>query len=278
MSTIAALGAFFVTCWQNLSQIQHRYGTLADAVLSGHRTKCFFAGVDDTATTRYLSTLLGSEYVTRLSTSADVPSVFGGRAGGRRSVSRAEQRVDFAPPNTVRQMKPGEAVLLHGTLPPIHLEAVRWWTHKELAALVPLDGRGNPSPPTELPTCPLGRDKPGAETPLVDEATLDSTLAELPPLKKRRQPATRDTAQPTPRLPLDDPPPPDHPESHERTPSTANSDDSVRRRSVCVRCGTILRVGEGRIVIDTAGGGQTVTVCYPSCTAHSTTETHVANE
>ena len=38
VSTIAALGAFFVTCWQNLSQIQHRYGTLADAVLSGHRS------------------------------------------------------------------------------------------------------------------------------------------------------------------------------------------------------------------------------------------------
>ena len=47
VSTIAALGAFFVTCWQNLAQINHRYGTLADAVLSGHRTKCFFAGIDD---------------------------------------------------------------------------------------------------------------------------------------------------------------------------------------------------------------------------------------
>ncbi len=72
VSTIAALGAFFVTCWQNLSQIQHRYGTLADAVLSGHRTKCFFAGVDDLTTTRYLTGLLGSEYVTRMSTSNDV--------------------------------------------------------------------------------------------------------------------------------------------------------------------------------------------------------------
>ena len=81
VSTIAALGAFFVTCWQNLSQIQHRYGTLADAVLSGHRTKCFFAGVDDLTTTRYLTGLLGSEYVTRMSTSNDVPSVFGGGRG-----------------------------------------------------------------------------------------------------------------------------------------------------------------------------------------------------
>ena len=100
VSTIAALGAFFVTCWQNLSQIQHRYGTLADAVLSGHRTKCFFAGVDDLTTTRYLTGLLGSEYVTRMSTSNDVPQLLGGgRSGGRRSVSRGR---------AARRVRPGQ--------------------------------------------------------------------------------------------------------------------------------------------------------------------------
>ena len=91
------------------------------------------------------------------------------------------------PPNTVRQMDPGEAVLLHGTLPPIHLEAVRWWNEKELAALVPLDDDGNPTPPADLPTCPLGRDAPAAQTPLVDETTLASTLAELPKVARRHQ-------------------------------------------------------------------------------------------
>jgi hypothetical protein len=35
VSTIAALGAFYVTCWQSLSQIQHRYASLADTVLGG---------------------------------------------------------------------------------------------------------------------------------------------------------------------------------------------------------------------------------------------------
>ena len=47
VSTIAALGAFYVTCWQSLSQIQHRYASLADTVLGGHRSKVFFAGIDD---------------------------------------------------------------------------------------------------------------------------------------------------------------------------------------------------------------------------------------
>ena len=91
-----------------------------------------------------------------MSTSNDVPSVFGGRAHGRRSVSRAEQRVDFAPPNTVRQMNPGEAVLIHGTLPPIHLEAVRWWAQKDLAALVPLDDDGHAVPTEGSADVPAG--------------------------------------------------------------------------------------------------------------------------
>lgn len=125
VSTIAALGAFFVTCWQSLSQMQHRHHTLADTVLAGHRTKCFFAGIDDLATSRYLTHILGHEQVTRKGWSHDTPSAFNQRGGGRRSVSVSKQREEFAPANTIRQMIPGEAVMLHGTLPPVHLEAVR---------------------------------------------------------------------------------------------------------------------------------------------------------
>lgn len=283
VSTIAALGAFFVTCWQNLAQIQHRYGTLADAVLSGHRTKCFFAGVDDPATTRYVTNLLGSEYVVRLSTSNDVPSLLGSGGGsGRRSVSRAEQRVDFAPPNTVRQMNPGEAVLLHGTLPPIHLEAVRWWRQKELAALVPLDEAGHAAPPPDLPTCPLGPDAPAHQTPLVDETTLASTLAELPNPSKKLTAATASTARRRPpsgqlTLPTDEPSEtPAAPASAlsastsaDTAPATstavAERPEPVRHRSACVACGSILRAGDGQIVTDERG--RELTMCHPACTS-----------
>ena len=217
--------------------------TLADAVLSGHRSKCFFAGVDDLTTTRYLTNLLGAEYVTRLSTSDDVPSLLGGRHVGRRSVSRAEQRVDFAPPNTVRQMVPGEAVLPHGTLPPIHLSTVRWWEQTTLAALVPLDGDGNPSPPRDLPTCPLGPDAPAAKTPLVDESTLDSALAGLPKAKPVPL-AHKPTAAEQPELPLENPP-----ERAVTTRATVVGEvGAVTQRTACVVCGTILRSGEGRTV------------------------------
>ncbi|MDO8392461.1 MAG: type IV secretory system conjugative DNA transfer family protein [Actinomycetota bacterium] len=180
VSTIAGLGAFFVTCWQNLSQVQHRYNTLADAVLSGHRTKCFFAGVDDLSTVRYLSGLLGHEYVTRWSSSRDIPSLFGGERHGRRSVSQSAQREEFAPANALRQMYPGEAVLLHGTLPPIHLDAVRWWNEKKLAGLVPLGDSGNPQPPDGLGTCPLSELLPGEPISTVDPVTLAAALAQLP--------------------------------------------------------------------------------------------------
>lgn len=187
VSTIAGLGAFFVTCWQNLSQVQHRYNTLADAVLSGHRTKCFFAGVDDLSTVRYLSSLLGHEYVTRWNSSRDIPSLFGGERQGRRSVSQSVQREEFAPANALRQMYPGEAVLLHGTLPPIHLDAVRWWNEKQLAGLVPLDNNGNPRPPDGLRTCPLTGQPASEPVSPVDPATLAAALAQLPP------PDTRDS-------------------------------------------------------------------------------------
>ena len=302
VSTIAALGAFFVTCWQNLSQIQHRYGTLADAVLSGHRTKCFFAGVDDLTTTRYLTGLLGSEYVTRMSTSHDVPSALvGSRGGGRRSVSRSEQRVDFAPANTVRQMNPGEAVLLHGTLPPVHLEAVRWWAQKELAALVPLDDEGHPSPPDELPTCPLGPEAPSSQSPAVDETTLVSTLAELANLGKKKASDARPRGGPGPgqmtlphTAPTDPPPSvprkraagpakksPVIPEAASASPTVTTDpaepdvDDRqavderqpVRRRTPCVSCGTILRTGDGNVIGDP--NGRDAAFCWPSCLSPS---------
>lgn len=172
VSTIAALGAFFVTAWQSLAQVQHRYGTQADAVLSGHRSKCFFAGIDDLATINYLKGLLGTEHVQRISQSSDIPSVLG-TSQSRRSVSESTQQEEFAPANATRQMVPAEAVLLHGTLPPIHLEAVRWWLEPELAELVRSDAG------KVVVTCPLSEVAAGNAHPAVDSATVRAALTAL---------------------------------------------------------------------------------------------------
>ena len=255
VSTIAGLGAFFVTCWQNLSQVQHRYNTLADAVLSGHRTKCFFAGVDDLSTVRYLSSLLGHEYVTRWNSSRDIPSLFGGERQGRRSVSQSVQREEFAPANALRQMYPGEAVLLHGTLPPIHLDAVRWWNEKQLADLVPLDDKGNPRPPDELGTCPLTELKAGEPVSPVDPATLAAALAQLPEPDSKgsyaRQPSS--TAQPSGQAWATG-----NPASAPKRPVSDGDQQAVR----CDVCGALVKVEDTKV---DRQGRRSITRCWPSC-------------
>ena len=240
VSTIAALGAFFVTCWQSLAQMQHRYGSLSDAVLSGHRTKCFFAGVDDLATTRYLSGLLGHEHVRRLTKSKDTPQLFGGGGHGRSSVSETDQSEEFAPANAVRQMYPGEAVLLHGTLPPVHLSAVRWWQERSLADLVPLNDKGNPTAPADLRTCPLAADRPTETDDVLDERTFTSAVASLPPLGV--VPPMASPPQAVAEL----------------------DDDAPTRQSVgrCDLCGYAVFEGEARR--DLRGGRNTLR-CIPTC-------------
>src|SRR5690606_7177648 len=105
----------------------------------------------------------------------DIPSMWGSRQGGRRSVSESTQREEFAPAHTLREMIPGEAVLFHGTLPPIHLTAVRHWEEPELAALVHRDDDHAEQ------TCPL-TEQPvdDGDHPAIDIATLEAAKAQLP--------------------------------------------------------------------------------------------------
>ena len=62
LDTMAGLGGMFLTGWQSKSQITHRYGTLADAVLGGHRSKVIFSGTDDPPTLGYVSRVAGTEH------------------------------------------------------------------------------------------------------------------------------------------------------------------------------------------------------------------------
>lgn len=245
VSTIAALGAFFVTCWQNLAQINHRYDSLADAVLSGHRTKCFFAGIDDLTTAKYLTTMLGHEEVTRRGWSHDLPSMWGNRQGGRRSVSESTQREEFAPAHLVRQMFPGEAVVLHGTLPPIHLSALRHWEEPELKELVNADGAD-----VERSTCPLtSAPVPEGTHSAIDIATLEAAKAQLP--KAQSPPAT-----PVPTSTRTSP------DSADGQPSLFDVPEGEAAR--CAACGEPIAEGEGKAYRDKRDG-QTKLVCAPNC-------------
>ena len=77
-------------------------------------------------------------------------------------------------------MIPGEAVMLHGTLPPVHREAVRWRQELELAALVHSAPDGESIAPAGLVTCPMTTDVAAAETDTVIDAALNAALDQLP--------------------------------------------------------------------------------------------------
>jgi type IV secretion system protein VirD4 len=289
VSTLAGLGAILVTGWQSRAQIVDTYGTLADAVMSGHRSKVFFAGLDDPASADYLTKVAGAESVARRGWSADV-------RGGSRSVSEHQQREELLPANVVRQMTPQEAVLLHGTLPPIHLKVVRWWEDRELKGLVPVDAGGRAVPPDDIPTCPLSELTAAQVGPLFDQATVREAQALLPKPKgaaaetpgalsappsgvagddpEPDQPADSQSAPRTRRPPLRSRPPAaqgtfpfDQPadEGENQHPPGSELSRSIERNRIkggCDRCRTWLEIGEGETV---HYGGRDLLRCYPSC-------------
>ena len=178
VSTIAGLGAFFVTGWQSKAQITARYGALADAVLSGHRSKIIFNGTDDPATLEYATRIAGTVHINQHGTSTD---------GTRRTVSEHPQREDLLPAHVIRQMRRTDAVLFHGTLPPVHLRLVRWWKTPALRALVPHDADGRPLPPPSDGTCPVAERRTSEVAPVIDKALVAEQLANLPRPKSARE-------------------------------------------------------------------------------------------
>lgn len=111
-STLAGIGVQLVTIWQSKSQIDAIYGRQADTILTNHVTKVFFAGMSDGSGLDYVTRLLGQEHV---------PALLQPRAG----LDVPPTQVPLAPANVLRQIKPGHALLVHGTLPPAHVRALR---------------------------------------------------------------------------------------------------------------------------------------------------------
>ncbi|MDQ3462969.1 MAG: type IV secretory system conjugative DNA transfer family protein [Actinomycetota bacterium] len=122
-STCAGIGLLLVTIWQSKAQIDAAYGTLADSVLTNHGSKVIFSGVSDRSTLDYASSLLGDEEVRQRSLSADP-------YGGHRNISESTTRTNLVPGDLLRQMLPGHALLLHGTLRPAHLLARPYYKNR----------------------------------------------------------------------------------------------------------------------------------------------------
>ncbi len=132
-STLAGLGVLLVTIWQSLAQVEVAYGKAADTILTNHLTKVFYAGLSDPTSLRYVDQVLGeAEVDTRSRSASDRMS------GGSDQFSTV--RVPLAPAHVLRQMRPGDALMIHGTLPPAHVKTRPFYRHSHLAersAMVP---------------------------------------------------------------------------------------------------------------------------------------------
>ncbi len=175
-STCAGVGVVLVTVWQDLSQMKSAYGTLAGSVLNNHGTKIFFAGQSDPETQNYVTAQCGAEQV-------ESRTITHGKDASGKQLQITSREVQLVPGHVQREMKPGHAVLIHGTLPPAHLRWRRWWKDRTLrqwhdgkgklpdwmplrkdVVAVPDDesrtvltvGGSSPLPAEEMPTDPVG--------------------------------------------------------------------------------------------------------------------------
>jgi type IV secretion system protein VirD4 len=121
-ATCASHGIQLVTIFQDLAQVRGRYGTRAPTVLNNHRAKLFLPGIADPDTLDYASRLVGDEEVTQPSITRD-PT-------GRRSTTSTTGPRRLLPPEELRCLPHGRAVLVYGTLPPARLRLRPWWANK----------------------------------------------------------------------------------------------------------------------------------------------------
>jgi type IV secretion system protein VirD4 len=112
-STGRGQGIQLATVWQDLAQLRHHYGQLAEVVLTNHAALLALRGIRNLETLDLLSRLLGDADVDRISTTQ--------QAGGGQSTSTSSQRERLAPADALRQLGIGCGLLVYGSLPPVRV-------------------------------------------------------------------------------------------------------------------------------------------------------------
>jgi type IV secretory pathway TraG/TraD family ATPase VirD4 len=118
-ATCASHGIQLVTIWQDLAQVRARYGPRAATVLNNHRAKLFLPGIADPDTLDYASRLVGDEEAT-------LPTVTR-EQGGRRSTTSTTTVRRLLPPEGLRCLPRGQAILVYSTLAPARVRLRPWW-------------------------------------------------------------------------------------------------------------------------------------------------------
>ena len=113
-ATCRAIGVQLVTVWQDLAQIEERYGRArAATILNNHRGVIALSSIKDPATLDYLCTLLGEEEVPHISTTLN--------GSGEQITTEATRRQHIAGKAALRHLDHGRALAIYGHHDPFHL-------------------------------------------------------------------------------------------------------------------------------------------------------------
>ena len=93
-------------------------------IITNHRAKIVLSGIADTPTLDYVGRLLGDQEIQQLSSTNG--------AEGRHSKTESIAYRALAPANALREMKPGEGLLIYGNLPPARLKLRPWFKDRRL--------------------------------------------------------------------------------------------------------------------------------------------------
>lgn len=127
-STGAGKGIQLVTVFQDLAQVEARYGKRALTIVNNHAAKVFASGIGDPSTLDYISQVVGdAEFRQRSETAGEQ---------GRGSATTSSTYRALAPANVVRGARPGSALLVYGHLPPAQLSLRPWFNDRALRELV----------------------------------------------------------------------------------------------------------------------------------------------
>jgi type IV secretion system protein VirD4 len=142
-TTCASNGLTLMTLWQSLAQAEVAFAKRTETLFTNHLTKIVFGGTSDQTTLDTAARLAGQhEVLTHATTDT-------GTQVARRSLNASTTSAGLLAVDLVRQVPAGQAVCIHGSLPPIHLHTRRWWQDKNLKRRY--EGTAAIPPPLALP-------------------------------------------------------------------------------------------------------------------------------
>lgn len=128
--TCAGIGVLLVTVWQSKAQIEQGYPTLADSVVTNPAPRSSSAACPMSRPSGTRRNSSATKRFTQTSRANDAST-----AANRRTVTESVIRTPLVPGYLLRRIPPGEALLVHGTLPPAHLRSRAWYDDDRLRRL-----------------------------------------------------------------------------------------------------------------------------------------------